>query len=94
MNNARKEYNLTLSRMYTTKTGNLRTVVLQDDELEAIQAVRKGGMIIVKNRPPEARANEKSPHAYLEYIKPQDVEAFYSKGKPAVDTAATDDVAF
>ena len=84
-----KEFNLTVSRMYSTRNGNMRTVTLEDDELEALQQVRKGGMLLVKNLPADRRKTDKSPHAFLEYIKPEDVEAFFGGPKTGRPTPKT-----
>lgn len=85
----KKDYNLTVARMYTTKSGNVRSLRIMDDELEALQSVEKGGMLLLKFVPEDRRKNDKSPHAYLEYVKPADVDTFFGDNGGAKPPRAT-----
>lgn len=55
---------------------------IDDVVFDALQSVERGGKFVLKVLEPGSRKMEKSPHAYLEYISKEDVEAFEANRKP------------
>lgn len=76
----KKEYNLTVSPLWATQSGNFQRFIKDEEALnelkEAISQLHVGGKLLIKNVKEEYRNGEKSPHAYIEFITKEKVDEF------------------
>lgn len=81
MNN--KEYNPTLTVFYETSSGNYMSLKISPADFDTLQKVKVGGKLFIKKngfrKPGPNGEPSKSPHAYLEYISPEQVREFEAK---------------
>lgn len=89
-----KKYNLKLSALWGTKYEGLYFSMPVDAMVfDALQQVEKGGKLVFRAIPEERRKHDKSPHAYLEYMSKEEVEASSKfRGKPKAAAAEEDDI--
>jgi hypothetical protein len=78
-----KKYNLTITPMWETKNQNLMSIEITEDILQALDKVEVGGKLFIKRLEEDRRKNDKSPHAYLEYLDPSEVAAYKAKQSPS-----------
>lgn len=79
MNKEAKKYNLSLSPLWQTRAQNLMGIEVDDKILEALSQVKAGGKLFIKFLEEDKRKNDKSPHAYLEYLSPEEVAAYKAR---------------
>lgn len=65
--------------MWQTRNQNLMTMEVDDKVLEALGKIRGGGKLMIKFIDEDKRKNDKSPHAYIEYLDPEEVAAYKAK---------------
>ncbi len=66
------KFNETLARAYVTTKGDFMSVDVDSEIFDALQKVEIGGRLSLKIM--KAKAHDKSPDAYFEYMTPQKVK--------------------
>lgn len=82
-NKQNSKFNLSIAPLWMTKSGNLASITVNDQTLEALKNVKPGGKIIVKYLPEERRRNQDSPNAYLEFMTKEHMDEFKRKRQEA-----------
>lgn len=91
-NKQNSKFNLSIAPLWMTKSGNLASITVNDQTLEALKNVKPGGKIIVKYLPEERRRNQDSPNAYLEFMTKEHMDEFKRKRQEAEKSSENDDV--
>lgn len=95
MADTKKKYNLTVAPLWKGQYGGFYTYV-KDEAYDALQAVEKGGMLVIREVKAESRKQENSPHAYLEYMSKSDLDAkrgsSAGKGRGKAASSTADDI--
>lgn len=98
MSQQKPEYNLKVTPLWETDSGNFKGMKVNAEQFDALQQVTEGGMFFIKVIAPEKRKDEKSPHAYLEFVTAAQLATFKAskggssfKGKPWPKKAVTKD---
>ena len=68
MSQQKPEYNLKVTPLWETDSGNYKGMKVDAQQFDALQNVEEGGMFFIKIIDPAKRKDEKSPHAYLEFV--------------------------
>lgn len=91
-NKQNSKFNLSIAPLWLTKSGNLASITVSDQTLDALKNVKPGGKIIVKFLPEERRRNQDSPNAYLEFMTKEHMDEFKRKRQEAEKSSENDDV--
>lgn len=79
MENKNIKFNMTVAPLWSTKTDGYLSITLDGEHIKALKDIHKGGKFFIKPLPPERRKGQNSPHAYLEFIPAEKVEANFKK---------------
>lgn len=79
MEKSNKKFNLTVAAMWQTRNQNLMSMEVDAKVLEALASIKPGGKFMIKFIDEDKRKNDKSPHAYIEFIEPEEVAAYKAK---------------
>lgn len=68
----KREYNLTITPLWPTKAGNLKSITIKPENFDALQQVKVGGMFLIKENRSKAKHGT-SPTHFIEYLTPEKV---------------------
>lgn len=98
MSQQKPEYNLKVTPLWETDSGNYKGMKVNAEQFDALQQVTEGGMFFIKLISEDKRKDDKSPHAYLEFVTAAQLAAFKAskggnsfRGKPWPKKASAKD---